>query len=234
MRPLLLGLLLLMACAEDGTELRVGVASSLAEAFSELDSNFQEAELNVSAAGSQVLVAQVREGAPLDVIVTADLATMDRLRELDLIAGPAVRFAGNTLVIAVEAGNPLGVDNLDDLAADDLTVVLAAPDVPAGAYTGELLAAADTAVRPDSLEPSVRAVLAKVALGEADAGIVYATDVRDAPVTAVTIPESINIQTSYYAAPLRDSALPGVARRFVDFLAGEQAGIVLTERGFLP
>lgn len=234
MRPglLLAATLLVAACGTPDTGvLRVGIASSLAEAMPEIGARYETADLELSVAGSQVLVAQVREGAPLDVVVTADDESLSRLAGLGRLDGPPVRIAGNRLAIAVAPGNPLAIGGLDDLSTQ-LIVVLAAPEVPAGAYTKEMLERAGIDVEPDSLEPSVRSVLSKVELGEADAGIVYATDLGAARVTGVPIDDAVNVATSYYAAVVSGAADPRLARDFVGFLQGEDAGAVFQQLGF--
>ena len=185
-------------------------------------------------AGSQVLVAQVRDGAPLDVVITADERTARTLEEVGLLAGPPARFAGNRLAIAVAPGNPHGISGLDDLVDPQLTVILAAPEVPAGAYTRQMLTAASVEVAPASFEPSVRAVLAKVELGEADAGIVYATDLRAAAVEGVAIDPARNVRASYYAAVVAESEVPQEADDFATYLQGAEAAAILASFGFLP
>lgn len=228
-------LLVLSACGggQSPSPLTIGAASSMTEAMEALGGAFVDAGVDVSAAGSQVLVAQAREGAPLDVIITADAATAQSLAELGLLAADPVRFAGNRLAIAVERTNPLGIEGPADLADDDLTLVLASPEVPAGAYTEVALRKAGIELTPDSLEPSVRAVLAKVLLGEADAGIVYATDLRQADVDGVAMPATANLTTDYFAVVL-NGGRTDLAARFVAFLQTSRAQSILTELGFLP
>jgi molybdate transport system substrate-binding protein len=204
----------------------------MSEAAALLATAFGEGTIDVSVAGSQVLVAQVREGAPLDVVLTADRETAAELSRLGVLAGDPIAFAYNRLAIAVAPGNPLGIAGLSDLADPGLTVVLAAPEVPAGRYTARLLETAGIAVPAASLEPSVRSVLAKVQLGEADAGIVYRTDLSRGNVTGVEIPDRVNPITVYFAAALRTSSDPDRAVGFVAFLTSPAAQQLLAELGF--
>lgn len=215
------------ACTGGSPSLVVGVASSLAEVGEELGQAFPDATVTLSVAGSQVLVSQVREAAPLDVVITADARTVGAIAELASEGSEAVLIAGNRLAIAVAPGNPLEIDSLDDLTDTSVQVVLAAPQVPAGAYTEDLLQAAGIAVLPVSLEASVRGVLTKVRLGEADAGIVYETDLRVGGVDGVAIPEALNPAVEYYAIALTEDG-----GAFVSFLRSPPAQRVLVEHGF--
>ncbi len=205
-------LLLLAAVASTGCSsgagprpLRVFAAASLRDVFQTIGTAFTDSTgipVEFNFAGSQQLVAQLDAGARADVVATADRTTMDKLGEL--LAGAPVVFAHNRLSIVVAAGNPRGVRTLADLARPGLLVVLAARGVPAGRYAAAALDAAGVTVTPRSYEPDVRAVVAKVALGEADAGICYVTDVRSREgVSGVTIPDSVNQVADYPAALLR-------------------------------
>ena len=159
--------------ADGPHELNVFAAASLTEAFTELGERFTAEHPGVTVAfnfaGSNDLVTQLQQGAPADVLATADAGNMEEAASL---TGAPQAFAGNELVIAVEPGNPEGISGLADLAGEDLKVVLAAPEVPAGKYAQEALAKAGVTVQPVSLEVSVKGVVTKVSLGEADAGIV--------------------------------------------------------------
>ena len=233
---ILLATVMLAGCGGPSSEptLTVGVASSMADVMRRIEAGYGGAGFQYSVAGSQVLVAQVREGAPIDVVITADRRTAQDLEDLGLLAGSPARFAGNELAIAVAPGNPHAIADLEDLADPQRTIVLAAPQVPAGAYTRRMLQAAGVEVDPASLEPSVRSVLAKVELGEADAGIVYATDLAAAAVDGVPIDASRNVLTSYYAAVVVDSPHPRRAADLVVYLQGEEAAAALAGLGFLP
>jgi len=196
-------------CGEDDTddspslELRVFAAASLLEAFTDLGETHMRAHPAVKVvfnfAGSQSLVAQLEEGAAADVLAVADREYMQSVG--DLVEAPQV-VATNKLEIAVAPGNPLHVSGLADLARTDLGVILAAPEVPAGKYALAVLRKAGVTVKPVSLEESVKGVVTKVSLGEADAGIVYVTDVmaQDGAVTGVAIPAKYNVTATYPVA----------------------------------
>jgi molybdate transport system substrate-binding protein len=225
---------LLPACATNGDErLVVFAASSLTDPFAVLEAGFEAAhpgvDVVVSYEGSSALAAQVLQGAPADVFASADQANMQRVA--GEAAGTPTVFAQNRLTIAVAPGNPRRVTGLDDLARPDLVVVLAAPEVPAGRYAGQLLEAAGVTVAAASYEQNVRAVAAKVALGEADAGIVYATDVAAQPdrLDAVTIPIESNAVAEYPIVALTSSPL---AADFVDYVHGPDGRAALTAAGF--
>lgn len=225
---------------EAGRDLTVFAAASLADAFSEIGAAFSQANPDVrvafNLAGSQQLAAQITEGAPADVFASANQPQMDVVAQAGLIDGQAEVFTANVLQIAVEPGNPRGITALEDLAAPGLTLLLAAPEVPAGRYARQALAAAGVQVRPASEEADVRAVLGKVALGEADAGIVYASDVAAAgeDVEGVEIPERANVAAAYPVAALTTAPSPDLARAFVTFLLSGQGQAILADHGFRP
>lgn len=143
-------------------------------------------------------------------------------------------IARNRLVIATTEGNPHKVDDLKDLADTKLKVVLAAPEVPAGKYSKKILDAQKITVKPVSQEPNVRAVLSKVELGEADAGLVYKTDAASAPdkVDAVDIPDAQNAIAAYPAAALKQSKNAEAAAAFVAWLSSPEAQKILRDAGF--
>ncbi|WP_228984063.1 molybdate ABC transporter substrate-binding protein [Streptomyces sp. DH12] len=219
----------------NGARLTVLAAASLTDAFTAAGAAYERShpgtKVTFSFAGSQELVAQVRQGAPADVLVTADTASMENVR--GETGTPAV-IARNRLVIAVAEGNPRGVDTLEDLADPKLKVVLAAPEVPAGKYSAKVLAARKVVLKPVSEEPNVRAVLSKVELGEADAGLVYRTDTESArdKVDAVAVPDERNTVASYPAAVLKDSEEAQAAAAFVAWLSGPEAQGILRDAGF--
>lgn len=220
--------------AEPAAEpLRVFAAASLAEPFRALEADWTGPRLLLQLAASSALVVQIQEGAPADVIATADRTTMQRLIDAALVEPPSP-FARNRLVIAVEKGNPKDVTKLADLARPDLLVVLAAPEVPAGRYAQELLRHAGVVVAPRSLEENVKAVLTKVALGEADAGIVYASDVRAAAdrVAAIEAPEAAKVEVTYWIAPLRAAKSLAAARDFVSLVLAPAGRSALEKAGF--
>ncbi|MFF9896587.1 molybdate ABC transporter substrate-binding protein [Streptomyces longispororuber] len=216
-------------------ELTVLAAASLTDVFRTAGAAYEKdhpgTKVTFSFEGSQELAAKVRQGAPADALVTADTKTMDGLRSDT--ATPTV-IARNRLVIAVGKGNPKHVRNLKDLSAKDLKVVLAAPEVPVGRYSQKILDAQRVSVEPVSQEPNVRAVLSKVELGEADAGIVYKTDITAAGGKAegVDIPDAQNAVAAYPAATLKESAHPEAAAAFVTWLSSPEAQKILRDAGF--
>ena len=170
-------------------------------------------QARLSFAGSQQLAAQVEAGARADVVVFADRPTMDRLGGKHLVDPPVV-VAANSMAIAVRKGNPKHVTLLADLAG--LQVVLADPSVPAGRYAAQVLGRAGVAVKPVSLELDVESAAQKVALGQADAAIVYATDVHDRrDLDGVIIPEAVNVRVEYLAAVVASSHSKPQARSYI-------------------
>jgi len=213
-------------CTEPTGTTTVLAAASLAGAFEDLGAS----GVAYSFAGSQQLVAQVEAGAPADVVATADAAAMNRLVRAGLVDSPA-DFARNRLAIAVAPGNPRRITKLADLAQAGLRVVLADPAVPAGRYTQEVLERAGVAVRPVSLELDVKAVARKVEAGEADAAVVYVTDV--ARPARVDIPDSANVVATYPVAVVRATRNRLAAQAFIDRLLGPEGRQALAGRGFL-
>ncbi len=219
--------------------LTVLAASSLSEAFGELGRRFEADHPGLTVrfnfAASSSLARQLEEGAPGDVLATADEVSMQRAVAAGVV-GPPVVFARNRLEIVTEAGNPTGVARLADLARPGLTVVLCAPEVPCGRFAADVLARAGVSVEAASLEENVKAVLAKVTLGEADAGIVYVTDVRaaGAQATGVPIPDAENVVADYPLAVATAAANPAAAQAWVDFARGPIGQEVLGRAGFAP
>lgn len=216
-------------------ELTVLAAASLTDVFRTAGAAYEKehpgTKVNFSFEGSQELAAKVRQGAPADALVTADTKTMEGLRA---DTGTPTVIARNRLVIATGKGNPQHVRKLEDLARSDLKVVLAAPEVPVGRYSEQVLDARRITVKPVSQEPNVRAVLSKVELGEADAGIVYRTDVTaaDGKAEGVDIPDARNAVASYPAATLKASEHGAAAADFVKWLSGPAAQKILRDAGF--
>lgn len=213
-------------------ELTVYAAASLSGAFDEIGAAFTEANPDVDFSGvydgSSTLVTQLLEGAPADVFASADEANMDKLE--DAAVDPAL-FASNTLVIAVPAGNPGGVETLADLA--DVTTVLCAPEVPCGAASATLLSNADVTVDAASVEQNVTAVLTKVAAGEADAGLVYATDVVGRDDVEVIVPDGADEVVNHYPiAALSEAPNSAAAEAFVAFVLSDEGQGVLEDFGF--
>jgi molybdate transport system substrate-binding protein len=220
----------------DGSKpkLTVLAAASLKESFTELAEDFTDRTgipVRLSFAGSSQLAAQIRQGAPADVLATADRRTMDGLGTQ---VGRASVFATNRLVIAVRPGNPKKIRSLADLARPNVLLVLAAEQVPAGRYAAEALHKAGVTARPKSREPDVRAALTKVRLGEADAAIVYTTDAVAAgkAVQAIPVPPADNVRAEYPIAPVAGSEHPTRARKFSTFVASPKGTRVLKRYGF--
>lgn len=233
------------ACGSDGTsgdasgDVVVFAAASLTDAFTELGEAFAAADQGASVtfnfAASSSLVAQVLEGAPVDVVAAADLDSMARLTDGGA-AAPPVTFAGNRVEIVVAPGNPLGIDGVADLADDDLILVVCAPEVPCGTYANQVFRNGGIEPAADSYEENVRGVLGKVTLGEADAGIVYATDVIAAgdDAAGVAIPADLNVVAAYPIAVTTDAPNPAGARAFVAFVLGAEGQAILARYGFSP
>jgi molybdate transport system substrate-binding protein len=231
----------------------VFAASSLADAFDEIAAAFEAehdgVEVLFSFGGSSELAAQIAEGAPADVFASANARQMAAAQDSGRILAEAVTFARNRLALIVPADNPAGIGALSDLALPGLTLVIASDGVPVRDYTESMLErlAADPAFGPSfvdafranvaSEEPNVRQVAAKVALGEADAGIVYHSDVtpdlRD-QVRSLPIPDEFNVVAEYPIAVVADSPSPELAQTFVDFVLSESGQAALDTWGFLP
>ena len=195
-----------------------------------------EVVVTVNFAASSALAGQIAEGAPADVFASADEANMAQLTASGDIAGTPVVFAHNRLQIIVAAGNPEAIRSVADLADPALLVVTAAPQVPIGRYAQQVFDRAGVTVTPVSLEENVKAIVTKVTSGEADAGIVYATDVRAAGQRAegVAIPDELNVVATYPIAVTEASPNRRAARAFVDFVTGAEGQAVLAEHGFAP
>ncbi|MEU8438692.1 molybdate ABC transporter substrate-binding protein [Streptomyces sp. NPDC029216] len=215
--------------------LTVLAASSLTDVFPKVGEAYEKShpgtEVKFSFAGSQELAAQVKQGSPADALVTADTKTMDGLKGE---TGDATVIAKNRLVIAAGKGNPFKIDELKDLADSKIKVVLAAPEVPVGRYSKQILDAQKVEVKPVSQEPNVRAVLSKVELGEADAGLVYKTDSAKSgdKVVTVDIPDDQNAVASYPAATVKQSKNTEAAAAFVAWLSTPEAQKILQGAGF--
>ncbi len=226
--------ILLAACASGNApgatasavsgSITVFAASSLTNAFTRIGADFEKAHpgamVHFNFAGSSTLVAQIQQGAIGDVFASADQPTMQKLVDAGLVSGPPSVFARNRLQIVVAAGNPRHIGGLADLSRAGVVVVLCAPAVPCGRYASQALHSAAVTVRPASQETDVKAVVSKVALGEADAGIVYVTDVKaaGAGVQGVDIPARFNVTADYSIAVLKDSQDVGLARAFIGYV----------------
>lgn len=213
-------------------------AASLTGAFGEVRKAFTQlhpgVEIAYSFAGSQQLAAQIAQGAQADVFASASGTQMDVFVKADRVTGRPETFTGNVLEIAVEPGNPKGVKTLADLSRPDLKVVLAAPEVPAGMFAAQALEKAGVKVTPVSLENDVKAVVSKVQLGEADAAIVYHSDIVSGGdhIEGVEIGADQNILAQYPIVVLKDSPNPEAARAFIEFVKSEDGQVILKRFGF--
>lgn len=223
-----------------GSEVVVFAAGSLRDAFIEIGNQFQAEHPGVivrfNFAGSSDLVAQLQQGAPADVFASADEANMAKAVNAGVTAATPETFATNTMEIAVPTDNPAEVERFADLAADDLQVVVCAPQVPCGAATVQVERKTGVDLAPVSEELSVTDVLGKVINGQADAGVVYATDVQGAAdeVTGVAIPVADNAVNTYPITVLRDAAAPEPAEQFQTWVLGPRGQKVLADAGFGP
>ena len=246
---LLLAPLVLIGCGgaggrstgEEGTvagALTVSAAASLTDAFTAVKVAFAAAHpdvrVTINFGASSTLATQILDGAPVDVFASADETTMARVD--DRLAGPPVTFATNSLQVIVAEDNPKGIVDLADLARPGVVYVTCATDVPIGRYAAQVLERAGVKVTPRSLEPDVKGIVAKVVAGEADAGIVYATDVAATrgAATGVDIPTALNVTATYPIASLRASTNTMAARAWIDFLLSPEGRAILTSRGFGP
>lgn len=231
---LLLVVLLAASCTGDpGTPrdtVRVSAAASLAEAFTLIADAYEatapDTEVELNLAGSTTLVEQVLRAAPVDVLATADERTMRRAVDAG-VAGEPVPFARNRMVVAWPAGGP--DRRVEDLGDDQLLVGLCAPQVPCGAAAREGLAAAGVQAAPDTEDPDVRTLLARLATGELDVGVVYATDVTAAAGAVESAPLP-GAGTTLVIAPVRTRAER--AQPFIDFVRSPAGARVLRDHGF--
>lgn len=236
---LALSLLPLGACSgDDGTTLTVLAAASLTEPFEELADRFEAGhpgvEVRLAFDSSATLAQQAVEGAPADVLATADEDAMDDA--LPAVSGEPRVFTSNALVLAAPADNPAGVTGIEDLQRPDVTWVACVETAPCGRLARTLLDLNGIDSEPASLEVDVKAVLAKVTSDEADAGLVYESDVVAAgdAVDRFVIPGTTRHWTTYPIATLEQSAHPSLARAFVDLVLSAEGQDVLDEAGFTP
>jgi molybdate transport system substrate-binding protein len=217
----------------------VFAAASLKESFTALGEKFEDehpgTNVEFSFGGSDTLAAGITDGAPADVFASADEATMARVTRAGGTTGEPGVFARNRLEIVTLPGNPHGVRSLGDLARPELKVVLCDVSVPCGAAAREVLDTARVRVRAASYEQDVKGALTKVRLKEADAALVYATDVKAAgdAVTGVEFPEADTALNSYPITVLKNAPQPERAAEFVRFVRSAEGRGVLREAGFL-
>jgi molybdate transport system substrate-binding protein len=230
------------AGAASSEEITVFAASSLTEAFRELAPILERQRpgttVRFNLASSSQLAVQIAEGAPADVFASADPLQMDVVEDAGLVDEPVV-FARNRLVVLVPRDNPAAIASPMDLGDPGVKLVLAAPEVPAGNYARRALAdlgvGAEAEANVVSNEEDVKAVVAKVALGEADAGIGYATDVTgevEQSIRVLRFPERADVVASYVLAPLSSAPSARGAAAFVELVTGTQGRRVLKEHGF--
>ena len=235
--------------AESST-LYVFAASSLTDAFGDLESSFEERNLGTDVrmnfAASSDLLLQVQQAAPADVFASADEAKMDTAVEEGLVKQPEV-FARNSVVLIVPADNPAGIEEFGDLSGADATMVLAVEGVPIAEYAEQVLANADAAYgegfsqsvlgKVASREANVRAAAQRVALGEADATFVYRSDVtediRD-QVQVIEVPEELNVVATYPMAVVERSENPDLGQAWIHFVLSNEGQDVLEGYGFMP
>lgn len=218
--------------------LTVFAAASLKTTFTalaeQLERNQPGTDVRFNFAGSSDLVTQLQAGAPADVFAAADTKNMDRATADALVRGPAVPFASNTLQIAVPPDNPAQITGFADLDKPGVNLVVCAPAVPCGSATEKVEKATGVTLAPVSEESSVTDVLNKVVSGEADAGLVYVTDVRAVgdEVIGISFPEAGEAENTYPIAVLQDAPQPDLAREFVELVTGPTGQHVLANAGF--
>lgn len=234
-------LLPVTACSgEDEQTLTVLAAASLTTTFTELAETFEAehpgVEVELVLGSSRALAEQVADGAPGDVLATADERSMQAAADGDALARPADAFARNTLTLVTPADDPAGIDSLDDLDSPDVDLVVCAVTAPCGALAADLLEQEGIRTEPASEEVDVKAVLARITQGEADAGLVYRTDAVAAgdDVVEVAVPQVASYSTTYVIAPLRagGQAPADLASEFVSLVRSAEGRRVLERAGF--
>jgi molybdate transport system substrate-binding protein len=234
--------------AAGAVELTVYAAASLREALADIEAAYSAAvpgaELTIATDASSTLRTQIEHGAPADVFLSADEANARALVDAGLAEGGAVSFAGNRLVVIVPGHNPADLDSPIDLARPGIKVVAASDAVPITRYAGQALAnlalepgypadfATAVAANVVSREENVKAVVAKVRLGEGDAAIAYATDAMVADVGTIEIPATANVLARYSAVVVATAADRAAAQAFVAWLAGPDGAAILEAHGF--
>jgi molybdate transport system substrate-binding protein len=215
----------------------VFAAASLTESFTAIGSAFQAAnpgtKVRFSFGASSALAQQITSGAPADVFASASPENMQQVTD-GKAANDSTAFARNVLEIAVPPGNPARVNALADLGKPGVKVVLCQPQVPCGALAQTVLGKAGVTLEPVSLEADVKSTLAKVQLGEADAALVYVTDVAaaGAKVKGIEIPADVNAATTYPIAALTNARNTGLARAFVAYVLSSAGQSELAKAGF--
>jgi molybdate transport system substrate-binding protein len=219
--------------------LTVLAAASLTDAFNtiggQLKAKHSGVDVKFSYAGSPTLVTQIQQGAPADVFASADQPNMQKVVDGGLNSGAPKVFARNKLQIVVQAGNPRQIQTVADLAKPGVKFDACAPGVPCGTYATNVFKKAGVTATPVSQEDNVKAVVTKVSLGEADAGIVYTTDVKSggSKVQGVTIPDDQNVTATYPIVQLEAATNAKAAQGFIEFVTGSEGQKTLGGYGFL-
>jgi molybdate transport system substrate-binding protein len=228
--------------AVSGT-LTIFAATSLKAAFNDLAEQFAAANPGLTITpitfdGSTTLATQLTGGAEADVFASADDNNMKTVSDAGLVEGTPVHFVSNTLQIVVKPGNPLGIAGLADVVKPEVQLVLCDDKVPCGAAAQKAFAAAGLTASPVSKEQNVGAVLDKVKTGgEADAGLVYRTDIKAAAagtVDGIDFPESAGAVNVYPIGQLKDAPNPAAAAAFIDYVTSSAGQAVLAGYGFAP
>ncbi len=222
-------------------EITVSAAASLTEAFTQIGKQFEQrypgSDVTFNFDASSALVLQIQQGAPVDVFASADEANMDKLVDGGQVTASPVAFARNKLEIATKPANPEKIRSLADLADVPGVVALCAAAVPCGKYADAALAAAGVTIPSDKITRGLnaRATLTAVSAGDADAAVVYVTDVKAAgsSVAGVQIPDADNQIAVYPIAPVAAAANPTAARAFSKYVASPAGQKVLKKYGFL-
>jgi len=219
-------------------DLTVLAAASLTEVFQTLATTFESEHPGVhvtfSFGGSSTLAQQIVAKAPADVFAAASATTMKTVTDAgDTASSPRV-FVRNVLQIVVPPDNPGHISGLSDFTKSDLKIAVCAVAVPCGAAADKLFKAAGVSPEIDSYEQDVKGVLTKVESGEADAGLVYRTDVKSAgdKVKGIDFPEASNAINDYPIAALTEAKNPTAANAWIDFLLSSEARQVLSDAGF--
>jgi len=236
--------------AAEPVDLTIYAAASLRDALAEVEAMYEAAtgaRLTISTDSSAALETQIEQGAPADVFLSADTTNAQKLVDAGLAEGRLVPFAGNLLVIIVPAANPAAIQSPADLGTPGVKIVAAGNEVPITKYATELVAnlarepgypadfAAACAANVVSREDSVKSVVAKIQLGEGDAGIVYVTDASaSSEVATITVPGSANVPATYAGVVVKASPNATAAAEFLEWLGGPDGGAILRDFGFSP
>ena len=228
------------AAPKPSGEITIFAASSLTESFDAMAKQFEKRYPDVSVKfdydASSNLATQINQGAPADVFASADQDNLQKTIDSGAVTPPAVVFAENRLEIAVEKGNPKKIKSLADLQKSGLVVVLCADQVPCGKYAAQSLAMAGVTINPSSKEENAKATLSKVSIGEADASIVYVTDVKASKGTTsgVKIADKQNVIATYPMGVVKESQNARAAKAWVQFVTSKEGQKTLRKFGFLP